>query len=69
MVSNLFVATRCVTLAYDSVHFDRDDVLGRGAGGTVYRGTYRGEAVAVKEIKDGQEQEALEETEVCCMKS
>ena len=39
-----------VTLPAASVVFDREDSIGHGATATVYRGTYNGGAVAIKEI-------------------
>lgn len=35
----------------DGIQFDRSDFLGSGRFGSVYRGTYKGESIAVKQIE------------------
>ena len=55
---------KCVLLRSGDVEIDPSAILGKGAGGTVYRSMFGGEAVAVKEIADGQEEEALAECNI-----
>ena len=55
---------KCVLLRSGDVEIDPGAVLGKGDGGTVYRSMFGGEAVAVKEIADGNEEEALAECNI-----